>query len=326
MLNTKKIIYSSIIYQITKECNAKCRMCCESSSLNRSGKLDLNIILNSIDSIKDLKNIIYIGVTGGEPFLYIDDVFSISEHCKKLNRQFTVTTNAFWCKTHSYTYNTLKQLKNNNLTICFVSTDAFHEEYVPIEYVKMFLRVCHDLRIAVKIQTSSTKSTFKRTEEIVNSLDDDKLYAEILFAATYPVGMAKNNISPEDFYTRKLENAVCPYYHLLLVTSSGAVQPCCSPSCVGIPFDFGNINNDSIKDIIKRINENELMRILINEGFNRLINEAKRKLQFVELDEYVDTCHLCNQLLSNRDRFIYLNEKARDWLQKEKAIISEIVW
>ena len=321
---TRRMIYTTIAFQLTRKCNAKCKICCESSSSQLRDKLDTDVILKSINAIKNVESIRNIAVTGGEPFLYPDDVLSIARLCKETGRLFTIITNAFWCVSYSHALSVLSQLKENNLASCVVSADASHQEYIPIEYVKFFLRACSDLRIPTKIQTNSIKSTFSRTDEIINSIGKDKMHIQVLFASVYPVGRAKEHFGQEEFFTRKLDRAVCQYQHILHISSDGRVEPCCSPCYIDIPFDFGNIYTDSLEDVLNKVSDNELMRVISSEGFIRLLNEAKLELGFNELNEYVDACHLCNHLLADADRYAHFLEKAKIWRLQENEVISAI--
>jgi len=216
------MLYTSLTFQLTNKCNASCKMCCESSNLHSGNKLDKDLIIKSIKSIKDIKNIKIIAITGGEPFLYVDELLKIAEEVNKINRLLSVSTNALWCKTYKYTYDIMSYLKKNNLATCLISTDAFHDDYVPAEYVKTFLNVCTDLNIVANIQTVTTKSSFARTDEIIYNLGISKNYSAVQFSYLYPVGSAKKHIPIEDFFTKKLEKTTCNYQGILFIASDGS--------------------------------------------------------------------------------------------------------
>ena len=324
MITKNRILYAAITFQLTKECNAHCEICCESSGPQLNGKMDLDVILRSIDEIRDMNSIKLIAVTGGEPFLYPDDVLSIAKRCKEIGRKFTIITNAFWCSSYEHAFEVISQMKENNLAACFISADAFHQEYISIECVQVLLRACRELGIPTKIQANSTKSTLAETDRIINTIGMDKLHTQVLFGAAYPVGRAKEHVNAKEFFTRKLNRTVCQYQHILHISSDGKTQPCCSPCHVGIPFNFGNIYSDSLEDILKKVSDSELMRLITGEGLARLQEEAKKEFGFHELEEYVDVCHLCNHLLSDPDRYEYLSERAKIWKQQEDEIVNII--
>ncbi|MCL2399697.1 MAG: radical SAM protein [Defluviitaleaceae bacterium] len=304
------MLYTSVGYQLTDSCNAKCKICCTSSPLQDGRRLDIELILNSIDSTKDIKSINTIGITGGEPFLYIDDVLAISEASSKIGHRISVTTNAFWCESYDITLKVLSQLKKNNLTYCIISTDAFHEEYVPIKYIKTLVRACKNVGINPQIQSISTRSNLAHTDRIISELGSDKINLAVFYGSLLPVGMAKEAVASEDLFTCKLSHIVCPFKNTLLITSDGRAMPCCSPSSFDIPFDFGNIHTDSISIILQRIYKCKLMCTIKGEGFLNLLKIAKEERGYLELDGYVNVCHLCHDLLNNPEQYKYLQKKA----------------
>jgi len=322
--------YDLVAFQLTKECSAACKICCGSYDQKLKGKIDLNAVQRFMDTVKNTESVLakrirIFSVTGGEPFLYPDDVLSIAKHSKDLNRMFTIATNAFWSTSYTDTLRILTKLKdNNNACGCILSVDSFHQECIPVENIKIFLRVCKILEIPVKIQSHVLKSTFAQTDEIIKSLGEDKLQVEMLYGGAYPVGSAKKHFPPEDFYTKKLKSTVCQYQGYLHVSTNGQVQPCCSPCFGGIPFNVGNIYNDSLEDILTNIQNNALMRMIINEGFEKLIKEAREKFDLTFPDEFVDSCHLCNFMLSDGERYAYLLTKTECLSAQKEEIVSVI--
>lgn len=64
--------YDSCGILLTENCNAKCKMCCDSRGRvvgKTLSKKELDVILSNI---KECKTINVVGVTGGEPMLYPD--------------------------------------------------------------------------------------------------------------------------------------------------------------------------------------------------------------------------------------------------------------
>jgi len=306
------MVYTMVGYQITDSCNAKCKICCASSPQQKGSKLDLELILKSIDSLKDL-GIKVIGLAGGEPFLYIDDMLAITSFASKLGFKITVTTNALWCKSYEYALDVLLQLKENGLDYCVISTDAFHEEFVPVQNVRTLIRACKATGVQPQIQTVSTKSSFEHTDRIVSELGEDKVDVQVLYGALQPAGMARHSIHLDEYFTHKLNSLVCPFPSTLFIASDGRAKPCCAPGCTDIPFDFGNVHEDSISDIIQNIQNNKLMRMITSGGFHKLLEIAKKEKGYMQLEKYVCVCHLCYDLLNDYEQFKYLEQKAEEW-------------
>jgi len=62
--------YNSCGILLTENCNAKCKMCCDSRGRvigKTLSKEELDLIL---DNIKECETVDVVGITGGEPMLY----------------------------------------------------------------------------------------------------------------------------------------------------------------------------------------------------------------------------------------------------------------
>ena len=57
---------------LTENCNARCKMCCDSRGLVRGKTLTIEELDLILKNIKECPSIDLIGVTGGEPMLYPD--------------------------------------------------------------------------------------------------------------------------------------------------------------------------------------------------------------------------------------------------------------
>lgn len=72
---------------LTENCNARCKMCCDSREMEKGKTLSLGELDLILRNIKECDNMILVGVTGGEPMLYPD----LIEHI--LNYDFGRTMN-----------------------------------------------------------------------------------------------------------------------------------------------------------------------------------------------------------------------------------------
>lgn len=62
--------YSSCALLITENCNARCKMCCDSRGLVRGKTMSEDEVLLVLRNIKNVSSIKRIGIRGGEPMLY----------------------------------------------------------------------------------------------------------------------------------------------------------------------------------------------------------------------------------------------------------------
>ena len=88
--------YNSCGILLTENCNAKCKMCCDSRGRvigKTLSKEELKLIL---DNIKECETIDVVGITGGEPMLYPELIEYIFNYDYGRNVGFTIKTNGFW--------------------------------------------------------------------------------------------------------------------------------------------------------------------------------------------------------------------------------------
>lgn len=57
---------------LTENCNAKCKMCCDSRGMVRGKTLSMEELEQILFNIKECEYMTTVGVTGGEPMLYPD--------------------------------------------------------------------------------------------------------------------------------------------------------------------------------------------------------------------------------------------------------------
>jgi len=90
------MVYDSCGILLTENCNAKCKMCCDSRGRvvgKTLSKDDIDLILSNI---KECEEITTVGITGGEPMLYQDLVEYIFDYNFDRNMKFTLKSNGFW--------------------------------------------------------------------------------------------------------------------------------------------------------------------------------------------------------------------------------------
>lgn len=83
---------------LTENCNARCKMCCDSRGLVRGKTLTIEELDLILKNIKECPSIDLIGVTGGEPMLYPDLVEHIINFDYGRKVGITIKTNGFWGK------------------------------------------------------------------------------------------------------------------------------------------------------------------------------------------------------------------------------------
>lgn len=142
--------YNSCGILLTENCNAKCKMCCDSRG-RRLGKTlskeELDLVLSNI---KECETISVVGVTGGEPMLYPDLIEYIFNYDFGREVGFTIKSNGFWGNNKEKAKSFIHTYKNKLRNLSF-SYDEFHKEYIDLESILSIIKIADDLEVNTEI-------------------------------------------------------------------------------------------------------------------------------------------------------------------------------
>ena len=130
---------NKIEFVITNACTGRCRHCSEGGHDNCTERIDPKIASDAVRKIASEYDIKTVMTFGGEPLLYTDAVCSIIRTAKELNipkRQ--VITNGCFSKNSDKIREVAQQLAECGVNDLLLSADAFHQETLPLEVVKLF--------------------------------------------------------------------------------------------------------------------------------------------------------------------------------------------
>lgn len=315
------MIFNALGFALTDKCPAECKMCCFSCNNKKSNVLDINVIKDVINQASLYKNITQLAVSGGEAFLYYDEMKVILEEAKKHDLWTTCSTNCYWCTDEDTTREKLLELKSLGLGGIRLSIDAMHQETVGIDKVRNLLNVAKELEIRCFINVGFTKSTKDETMKILESLNESLFYNDILFMPFLPIGKAKEAFDENDFYklTHKYD-LKCNYNHILAVMSNGDVFSCDSASMALTGLTMGNVYKDSLHDILKNIRHSPRHRILMTKGIQWFVNIIEEKKLFELADYYVNACQFCHDVFGNKEKYDILYPYIDEEIKKIKKI------
>jgi MoaA/NifB/PqqE/SkfB family radical SAM enzyme len=80
---------------LTYRCNAAYEICCNDYGAHRNEDMEPEDAINFIDQAKKA-GFRRIGITGGEPFLFINKILKIAEFCRYNDLFLGCLTNAYW--------------------------------------------------------------------------------------------------------------------------------------------------------------------------------------------------------------------------------------
>jgi len=311
--------FSFLTFLYTNTCNARCSHCCLSCGPDKNDKLSPEFLKENLSYLPGL-NISKFCITGGEPFIFLEEIEEILSFAGSLGLKSYIGTNGFWGVSYSKSYNVLRKLYLSGLKVLLLSTDKYHQEFVSVDKIYNIARAAEDIGIVVKITVNMTG---KETENLLLIEKFKDFGCLISFKEPKLTGRARQNVDREDLTTvtpedrdmywdinEKNIHGVCNQVKAPLITPDKRVWICC-----GIPSNkyyytnfnlspmvLGNMNEKPLAAILKEKQDNGILKILMNRGPVGLVrileNVTGKKYRF--RDKYYWACDLCCDILGNK--------------------------
>jgi len=170
---------NKIEFVVTYACTGRCKHCSEGDHTSCGERIDPLIAADAVRKIAAEYNIKTVMTFGGEPLLYADAVYEIMNAAKELNipkRQ--VITNGYFSKNVEQICEVSERLAQCGVNDLLLSVDAFHQETIPLEAVKVFADEAKKKGIPMRLQPAWLVSKTddnpynRKTREILNSFGD----------------------------------------------------------------------------------------------------------------------------------------------------------
>ena len=167
---------SKIEFVITNACTGRCKHCSEGEHKSEGVYIDPDIAADAVRRIAAEYDIKTVMTFGGEPLLYTDAVYSVMSAAKKLNiERRQVITNGYFSRSRDRIREVVRGLAECGVNDLLLSVDAFHQETVPLEVVKIFAAEAHRCGIPIRLSPAWLVSPFfddpynRKTREILDS-------------------------------------------------------------------------------------------------------------------------------------------------------------
>ena len=143
---------------LTYWCNARCAFCYVCSSPDRGGQLS---VLDAVAMWRSLDHLaakhgkkMRIHLSGGEPFRDWPHLLSLIRAARDagLTPLEKVETNAFWATDDGLTRSRLEQLDALGMELLVISSDVYHQEFVPFERVQRCVEIARNVLGAGRVR------------------------------------------------------------------------------------------------------------------------------------------------------------------------------
>ncbi len=301
----KYVNLNRVEYAATHHCSSQCIHCfLPAEKPHGQHHIDAELAVSILRDVGQQHTIESVMTFGGEPLLYPEVVCAIHQEATRLNipsRQ--VITNGYWSKDAQKTRAIARSLAQAGVNNIAFSVDAFHQEHVPLEQVKLTASALLDAGI----------SNIAWSPCWLVSEDDDNAYNRTTRSILeelreYPIRVGEGNVMEPDGQARTHLNAYfqkgfewshascqdIPYMGRLDDVRSICVEPNGDiPLCPA--FLLGNATQQNILEMLEKYDpyDNSERARILEEGIGGVIRRAQAS--GIELDEegYYSICDLC---------------------------------
>ena len=137
---------NKIEFVVTNACSGRCKHCSEGEHDACGEPIDAQIAAQAVRSVATEYDVRTVMTFGGEPLLYPDAVCAIMSAAKQLNiERRQVITNGYFSKNAEKIREVAARLCECGVNDLLLSVDAFHQETIPLDTVKLFaseLKAC----------------------------------------------------------------------------------------------------------------------------------------------------------------------------------------
>ena len=292
-------------FTLTTRCNSQCIHCQADASPSKSDVMDVEDAYNYLTDTAAVSKLKSFMIFGGEPMLYPERAIAIIKKAHKLRiPKIEMITNGVWGRNNEAAEELAVRLKTVGLSCIHISADAFHVQYVPIEYSRnaalASLRAgIENVRwnVAVIESINATNEYDNETAKVLKELQS--IGIDVHTVKIVPAGRAIHNLyhyfKPASLHGpckgEPLEGNILRDPESICVEPSGA-------ACICWNLPIGNAKNVPLRRLITEYKwqRNPITRILVKEGPVGLLGLPEASsFQFQE-KLYINKCHLCIEI------------------------------
>jgi organic radical activating enzyme len=288
---------------LTYKCNCACEFCYYNCSPEKNGLMSVDMAISAWQSLRVLAgDDARIHITGGEPFLYWDQLQQILEQARRLNlgKVDLIETNGFWATGEEVVRQRLKTLAKLGMQRLKISTDPFHQEFVDIEPVRRLARIAMEI-LGERRTLVRWQAYLKRPVEMKNLSASEREERHIRAIQDYLcrfTGRAAGRLAglvAKD----TLENIAQAHCKEAFLGAKGVhIDPygnVFSGTCSGIII--GNVSQSPLEQMWQQFHpaNNEVLNTLFTLGPSGLLSRAEN-LGYRKANLYAGKCHLCTSI------------------------------
>ena len=170
---------NKVEFVLTYACTGRCKHCSEGEHTECNERIDPILAAEAVQKIASEYDIQTVMVFGGEPLLHTEAVYAIINAAARLNiSRRQVITNGYFSNNEEKIREVAENLAKCGVNDLLLSVDAFHQETIPLDTVKLFAREANRCGIPMRLQPAWLKNPAddnpynRKTREILDSFSD----------------------------------------------------------------------------------------------------------------------------------------------------------
>ena len=263
--------------------------------------MPLDQALRLVQETADISSISCLGLTGGEPLLFWDEIQEVMRQAASIHLPFTIATAAHWAADPREARARIDFMLAQGLSRANISCDPSHEEWVSRETVQRAASLLAENGVETHIvgtfkDVSIASSYFESFPKLEALQIHPRIVAKVGMATKWSL-----TALDEEF---TLDELTCyrRVHHDLVVFWDGKAYPCCSTFNRATPgIVVGNAFQEPLKDIWMRVEGSLKFRTIKRRGFGALYKIIQDRAP--ELHARLPTakgcrgaCSLCNSI------------------------------
>ncbi len=290
-------------FRFTHHCNIACRHCYNDSGPDKKAQRIALEPMLAIVAQMPAAGIGHLNLTGGEPFLYPDQVMATVEAARAAGLScISIFSNGFWALGGERTNAMLRRLAaagfmREPADYMKVSTGSFHREFIDFERVLSLARDFHamfgrKLRVDYALAPRDAgRAAEIRSRVSAAGLDDSMTLS---FRGVSPLGRARDleGIAPQ------MKDAPCRVINQISFEPDGAARPCCGLNNENQGVVIGRLDAHRLPALVKRMQNDPVLQFLSRNRMSAIFEHVPASKR---PGGYASNCHLCQHALGAVD-------------------------
>jgi pyruvate-formate lyase-activating enzyme len=297
---------SCIGLSITDACPISCSHCIMGAGPARKTKMSAHEAHGWLKQASEYRNhhITSTVITGGEPFYDPDLLGNVLQSAGKCGLVAAVMTNAFWADSPEKARAVLAAMPN--IKMLSISTDVYHQKFIPLLKVKNAILACDSLDIAHSVAVCIEHGTDETaSEEAIGSLGKILPERHIKISHVYPAGRAKDLPSGQIAGLGEAQSYCCGSADYPTIFPDGSVIGCMGivhrlPT--GHPLLLGNAKDEALSRILDKAEGNLFLHTLRLWGAQAILEHLRKRGgmdDVIKSPSGARNCDFCYSLANN---------------------------